>query len=106
MDRLNLPFFDPEYYNSFEEIGHVELIGDNKGLRKDGENIFTMPDRLPADWFHFPKEKLIQLFMACPPEIHKKLHGHPKLFEEYRDNPRDYPGLNTDPQVLSLFTAD
>jgi hypothetical protein len=97
-DRLNLSFFDPEYYNTFEETGTVEMIGQLHGLKKDGRNEFTLPDRLPQGWAQFSKEKLIQLFIACPPEIQKKLHGHPKMWE----NPENYRGLDNDPQVLGI----
>jgi hypothetical protein len=96
VERLNLAFFDLEYYNSFEETGHVELVGDsNRGVRPDGENEFTQPDRLPPGWFQFPKEKLIHLFLACPSTVHKKLHGHPDLWKD----PQNYTALESDPQV-------
>jgi hypothetical protein len=97
-DRLSLAFFDPEYYNTFEETGTVEMIGQIHGLKKDGRNEFTLPERLPQGWAQFSKEKLIQLFIACPPEIQKKLHGHPKMWE----NPENYRGLDNDPQVLGI----
>ena len=97
-DRLNLPFFDPVNYNSFEETGQVELMGEIHGLKKDGRNEFTLPERLPQGWSQFPKEKLIKLFMACPPEVQKRLQGHPKMWED----PENYTGLDSDPQVLAI----
>ena len=86
----SISFFDVEYYNSFEETGCVELNGDNQGVRPDGENEFTQPDRLPVGWINFPKDKLLSLFKSCPMDVQRRLHGHPQGWHE---------GLENDPQA-------
>ena len=95
VDSLNLPFFDIEYYNTFRETGHVELIGACPGLRPDGENEFTIASRLPPGWQQFPKEQLLNLFRACPMDVQRRLQGG--------GGQGWHPDLHKDPQVLSCL---
>ena len=107
VDRLNLPYFDVPYYNTFEQTGHVELLGDSPpegtarhvmpGLRLDGQNEFTQPDRLPPGWDKFPKEKLVDLFKQCPFDVQRRLQGHPQGWHQ---------GLQTDPQARIKIVAE
>jgi len=93
----NIDFFDVEYYNSFQETGFIELEGQNQGLRPDGQNEFTQPDRLPLGWSGFSKARLLELFKACPMDVQKRLHGHPQGWHE---------GLKDDPQAAIKIKAE
>ena len=103
VDRTNAPFFSIDYYNSFQETGEVELVGENPGVRPDGENEFTLPGRLPLGWDKFSKERLLNLFRICPPEVQSKLYGHPPNWFETEEG---WENVQRDPQAAIRIKAE